>query len=117
MHAARAWGSGAAWRWILLPLAAAMLALDVSWTREVMESRRWRDGGVLGTALACGAALGAASGPGGLPAADGLWAALAAAPLLIGTALSAGAGVGTGATAAERAQPKPADDACMPMPK
>lgn len=114
MHAARAWGSGAAWRWILLPLAAAMLALDVSWTREVMESRR---GGVLGTALACGAALGAASGPGGLPAADGLWAALAAAPLLIGTALSAGAGVRTGATAAGRAQPKPADDACRPMPK
>jgi hypothetical protein len=146
VHAARGWNSNAVWRWIPLPLAAAMLALDVSWTREVMESRPWPGGGVLGAALACGAAFGAVSGPGGVPATDGLWMALAAAPLLMGTALLAGGGglKGTmaaygertdttagggghrgtmagggrhrGTIAAERGKQQPEGDACMPVP-
>lgn len=86
LHTVRAFIHLEPWRWVLLASAAAMLALDVAWTREVLESRPPPPRLLLAEVF-CGAlGLGLTAGPG----ADAVWAALASVPLLVGVALASG---------------------------
>lgn len=87
INTARAFYLKSSWRWILFCSAGSMLALDMVWTSEVVESRSWPGKFLRRVLLAGGALAGAVSGPDGLASTNYAWGTFAASPLLLGTVL------------------------------